>query len=796
MGDPVAPSRRLAILLASFAWIFPHLALAAGRGEPGRVFAVRVELRDRLSDLKVLHDLDMDVDGVFGTWARVHVLEEELEKLRNLGFTASELPEDVAPVDAAVPSQYHTYETLTSELQQIAADHPSLVRLYSTGKSVQGRELWIVKVSDNPDVEEDEPEVRYIAAMHGDEVVGKEMCVNLLHRLTDTYATDARIEALVDATEIWILPSMNPDGTAAARRYNANNYDLNRNFPDQYDDPVDSTAGRQPETQHVMDWTSTHAPVLSANFHGGAVVANYPYDSTPTGISTYALSPDDSAFVSTSRTYADSNPSMYASNSDPSFDRGICNGSDWYAISGGMQDWEYVWRGGREVTLEISSVKWPSASELPNFWAQNQESMLRYFERVHAGVRGIVTDAATGSPLAATVRVAGNPIASFTDPAVGDYHRLVLPGRYDLEIGATGYATAQVRDVVVRDGAPATRIDVALVPLAAEIQPQTGRVLDGAGGNGALDAGETTDLAITARNFGSLATSIGAVLEPTTWYARATRPEASYPDLAAGASGESLAPHHEVSVDPGAPTGHKAGFALRWSSAEGYGESEPFFLPVGAAACTTIASSDVPKTIADRTTVSSGLAFPTDLEISDVNVRVDIGHTYVGDLHVKVVSPAGTPVTLHARSGGSTDDIVAWYDTDRAPAEPLARLNGEHAQGTWTLQVNDGTPFNTGTLRGWSLEACGRPFEATTPEMKLRDVAKGSGDATVLTWWRYPGLTSYRVYRSTSLQPRGAFTDVTAADDDATDATFSDATAAPVVYWLVTGVGPAGEGAR
>ena len=138
-------------LLAAFAFL---PLFAAGRGEPGRVFAVRVELRDRLADLQTFHDLDLDVDGVFGNWARVYVVEEELGKLRDLGFLASELPEEIpGPEDAA--AAYHTYETLTADLQQIAADHPNLVRLSSIGKSVQGRELWIVKVTDNPDVQED-----------------------------------------------------------------------------------------------------------------------------------------------------------------------------------------------------------------------------------------------------------------------------------------------------------------------------------------------------------------------------------------------------------------------------------------------------------------------------------------------------------------------------------------------------------------------------------------------------------------------------------------------------------------
>ncbi len=782
------------VLLAALA-LAPAVE-AAGRGEPGEVTAVRVELRDRFADLLVLTHLDLDIDGVFDTWARVYVLDEEVEKLRRLGFIVNDLAEEPPPPPSmpfGPPPQYHTYETLTQALQTVAADHPNLVRVFSIGQSVQGRELWVVKITDNPDVEEDEPEVRYVAAMHGDEVVGKEMCVYLIDLLTDSYGSDPRITSLVDSTEIWILPSMNPDGTALARRYNAGNVDLNRNFPDQFTNPVDTPAGRAPETQHVMNWAGTHSAVLSANFHGGTLVANYAYDGTASGASVYSATPDDSLFVSLARTYADANPPMFASNSDSSYDRGICNGADWYNIRGGMQDWNYVWRGSKDLTLEISTVKWPAASQLPTFWDENRESMLRYLERVHAGIRGVVTDAVTGLPVAAKARVVGNVRLGFTDPQVGDYHRLLLPGRYDLEFEATGYATRQVRDVVVQPASPATRLDVALTPLAVDLQPVSARVLDG--GNGLLDPGEESDLAVTLRNFGATASSISSEIVPTTWHASATRPGASYPNLAPGASGESLAPHHRVLVSPSTPPGHKLGFALRWTSAEGTGTSAPIFLPAGATTCTTVASTDVPKGIFDRQTISSTLAIPSNVEISDVDVRVDLVHPYIGDLHVKVVSPSGTPVTLHARSGGSADDIHAWYDDDLAPYEPLSRLRGESSSGTWTLQVNDGVPFNTGSLSGWSVRACGRPFEAATPEMRLREVARTPGGAR-LSWWPYPGMTSYRVYRSTAPVPRASFVDVTGEDTNPADTAFEDATAAPLVLWLVTGVGPAGEGPK
>lgn len=796
------PSLRRSLLAAAvLALAFLPLSAprAAGHGEPGPVFAVRIDLHDRLADLKLLNDIGIDVDGVYGTWLRAYVIPEEVEKLRALGFMPKLLPDQGLPQEGAeyspgsgpdVPSAYHTYETMTTELQQIAAAHPSIARLYAIGTSVQGRTLWMMKISDNPDAEEDEPSVRYIAAMHGDEVVGKEMCIDLIHLLTESYGTDPRITSLVDDLEIWILPSMNPDGTALMQRYNANGIDLNRNFPDQWTNPVDSPAGRAAETQAVMNWGYGHTVDLSANYHGGSVVANYPYDGSSNGSSVYTLAPDDAVWVSLARTYSDDNPGMRTSNSDPSFTNGICNGADWYNINGGMQDWNYVWRGDKEITLEISAIKWPSANTLPGFWNDNKESMLSYLERAREGVRGIVRSRTTGLPLAATVRVVGNPRDTFTDPDAGDFHRMLLPGTYTLEVSSPGYDTARVENVIVASNALATRADVELSPLAVDLQPVAYRVADG--GNGALDPGETSDLAVTLKDLGDAASGVSAELVPTGWIGTAARPDASYPDLVPGGTGESLAPYHAVTLAPTAAPGSKAGFALRWSSSAAGGTSAPFFVPVGPATCTTVASTDVPKAIVDRGTARSTLTVPDDVEITDVNVRVDITHPFIGDLHVRVISPSGVPVALHSRAGGSADDIHAWYDTDVAPTEPLTRLNGTHSAGIWTLEVVDGVPANTGSLTGFSVQVCGRPFEASLPPMRIADVVRGASDVT-LRWWAYPGATSYKIYRSPDPRVAGSFADVTAGDPVRDDTEFVDATPGDL-YWLVSGVGGGGEG--
>jgi hypothetical protein len=190
-----------------------------------------VELGEDAADLDIFIEFDLDIESVYHGWAKLYLLPEEVAKLEQLGFALSLLPDEgkiglarmaeegvARDVGKDVPALYHTYDTLTADLNTIATEHSDIARLTSAGLSVQGRELWVMQISDNPDIEEDEPEIHYISSMHGDEVVGKELCFNFINYLTDNYGTDPRVTNLVDSTDIRIMPSMNPDGTELGHR--------------------------------------------------------------------------------------------------------------------------------------------------------------------------------------------------------------------------------------------------------------------------------------------------------------------------------------------------------------------------------------------------------------------------------------------------------------------------------------------------------------------------------------------------------------------------------------------------
>lgn len=464
-----------AFLVACFA--FGAAALEPEGPRPGTVLELGVSVA---SDAELAN---LQSDGYnIGSYdpvnrvATVYATPDEYDALQSAGFSLVELGRQPVPPEPTAEKGlgiYHGYAGVSTHLLDWATAHPQITQLSSLGKSVQGREIWALFISDNPTIEEAEPEFKYVSTLHGDEPVGTELLLYLIDRLLTGYGVDQRITDLVNETAIWIVPLANPDGLELGQRFNANGFDLNRSFPQFggnflgtfFDEPLD-VSGRQAETRRLMEWTAANRFVLSGNLHTGAVVVNYPYDHTP-GIpsGTPAPTPDDALMEALALTYSTPNAPMFNS---ISFDDGITNGSDWFSILGGYQDWCYRYLGNIDMTLELAIPKKPSQSSLPTFWSNNEESLLAYMEAVHIGIRGIVTDEATNAPVSAKISVIGNPQPVFTDPDVGDYYRLLLPGVYDLYLEADGYFAQTVENVVVSPGS-AAQVDVAMqhVPLPA-----------------------------------------------------------------------------------------------------------------------------------------------------------------------------------------------------------------------------------------------------------------------------------------------------------------------------------------
>ncbi|XP_068827383.1 carboxypeptidase M isoform X2 [Capricornis sumatraensis] len=250
------------------------------------------------------------------------------------------------PAVAALDFSYHHQPEMEAFLKNVAQNYSSITHLHSIGKSVQGRNLWVLVVGRSPREHRiGIPEFKYVANMHGDEAVGRELLLHLIEYLVTRDGRDPEITNLINSTRIHIMPSMNPDGFEAVvkpdcfyndGRDNSNLYDLNRNFPDAFEL---NNVPRQPETVAVMKWLTTETFVLSANLHGGALVASYPFDNGVPATGTLysrSLTPDDDVFQYLANTYASRNPDMKRNSCriKTGFSNGIINGYSWYPLKG------------------------------------------------------------------------------------------------------------------------------------------------------------------------------------------------------------------------------------------------------------------------------------------------------------------------------------------------------------------------------------------------------------------------------------------------------------------------------
>lgn len=317
-----------------------------------------------------------------------------------------------------------------------------------------------MEISNNPGKEEAKPAFKFIGNVHGDEPVGRELLLLLANWLCDNYIKDPLATLIIDNVHLHILPSMNPDGFSMRRRGNANNVDLNRDFPDQFFPVNNDLSERQPETKAIMSWIKRTRFTASASLHGGALVANYPWDGTEDKSKSYYACPDDEAFRYMAKLYSGSHYNMSRSKE---FEAGITNGAHWYPIYGGMQDWNYIYGGCFELTLEISDNKWPPANELHTIWQYNKRSMLDLVASlVKSGVHGRIFSSDCGEPLPASIAIKGINYTIKASERLADYHRLLAPGHhYQVMATMPGYKT---RSTTINIGEEPMTLDFILEP--------------------------------------------------------------------------------------------------------------------------------------------------------------------------------------------------------------------------------------------------------------------------------------------------------------------------------------------
>lgn len=440
----------------------------------------------KINDKKELDSITqlISIDNVKGLEVFAYANQQELDNFQELGYKIEFLKKDIPKsltmattvAEMANWNRYPTYEVYRQMLKDFESNYPSICKLDSIGTTNNGRRLYVLQITDNINIEENEPEFFYTSTMHGDETTGFILMLRLADSLLSSYGSEANITNLVNEIDIYINPNANPDGTyyggddniSNARRYNANGEDLNRDFPDPR---TGQNATYQVETQAMMDFAEEHHFIMSANFHGGAEVINYPWD-------TWYLSEnphtDTDWFEKVCTDYVATTRTVNASYMDYVTPDGVTHGATWYKVAGGRQDYMNYWHQCREVTMEISVTKLLETENLNKYWNYNKVSLLNYMNECLNGIRGTVKNN-EGSPLDAMIWIVnhddiGDSSMVFTDPNIGDYHRLIAAGTYDVIASSEGYISDTAKKVTVTAN-DAVWLNFELTPISLEITP-------------------------------------------------------------------------------------------------------------------------------------------------------------------------------------------------------------------------------------------------------------------------------------------------------------------------------------
>ena len=411
---------------------------------------VRVSLGADL-DFQLLNSLKLNGD-IYSDHALMYLTPGELRLLSRTGLNYQVLKEDLNEYYRDFWSgreEYHAYDDIIQAMNTMAFSYASICKKFSFGTSIGGRQLTALKISDNVNIDEPEPEVLFDGGIHGDELMGPEILIRFAEEICGNYGTDPDITDMIDNREIWLYMMVNPDGRVNMSRYNNNGVDLNRDWGFMWDAWGGSPgAYSQVESKALRSWMYGNQAVVHTTYHGGTEELLYPWSYRPDP------APDDIHLHDFATIYVSN--SGYAS---LPFGQGY---GGLYPINGSTKDANYAVIGSVTWTMEISLDKQPPTSLIPYYYNINYTSIIATIEAAGNGLSGLITDAVTGEPVAGIVFV-DELMPVYSDPDAGDYHKYVVPGTYDITVVANGYEPLTHTNVAVGAGGQGTS-DFALQP--------------------------------------------------------------------------------------------------------------------------------------------------------------------------------------------------------------------------------------------------------------------------------------------------------------------------------------------
>lgn len=426
---------------------------------------VSVKAHDYHETMAALNGMDIDIAGVDIKNNIVDALatDKDYEKLKEAGFEF--VVTEVKGITRGPDEEYQTPEEVEAFLKRYSERFPELTKLVSIGKSLEGRDIWALKISDNAQSKElDEPAVLFNSMHHAREVMGPEVGLDIVETLLENYSSDSRVARWVNSSEIWVMPMFNVDGNnkmwnddAWWRKNVRGGYgvDLNRNYPSGWNSCRGSSGWRwsqtyrgespasEPETQAMMAFIKDVRPVFDISYHSYSELVIYPYGCEPKRTQTKDIVEPIGKKIASLLDYTP--------------------GTAWetlYNADGGDIDWMYE---AYQVIPYVIELNGRSEGFHPDYHEWRDKTVKRnragwqyLLDRAHeSGVRGVFK--AAGKAVAGydlEVYKFENGLKSLYQNYVGHetgvFHLVLNPGEYELNFKGNGYSATE--RVIVGEG--------------------------------------------------------------------------------------------------------------------------------------------------------------------------------------------------------------------------------------------------------------------------------------------------------------------------------------------------------
>lgn len=444
----------------------------------------RIDLQQapNVEALLVQNGYDLDHDAPAGAppgFLDLLIPNSDLPRLASLGISYQVLEQSISLNEAialteAPAAQFYDWPELEAEMAALEAQYPGIAKkvditaLSGGPQTHGGRSISALKISDNVASDEDEPNILYVGNHHAREIATPAHMVQWMRDLCAEYSTDPQVQDAVDRYEIWVVPTMNPDGLEHVwnvdqwwrknRRNNGNGtwgVDLNRNYPYRWaycgsysNNPSSETyvgpsAGSEPETQVMMGLARARHFVKVIDIHqsGREVLYGYPCANLPTAADNRVNAMRDA--LAAAANYVDRVPSA----------------------SGEHYEWEYNEIGALSYLIELNTTFFPSWTSFQSEYARVKPAYrVMLFEPEPA--TGHVYDSETGQPIdGASWTASGvNWFESETRESGGAFGRWMSwlqDGIYTMTFDAPGYAP---QTLAVELGGGSGELDIFLSP--------------------------------------------------------------------------------------------------------------------------------------------------------------------------------------------------------------------------------------------------------------------------------------------------------------------------------------------